>query len=287
MIPRIKEHDMELVFNTPLKGNLVLCTDLHASDALQRYAGLYKFIWVRRGTLSLEVDHVPVRLCEGEIVPLSPLHRLENPKVEGEYLALLFDSNFYCIFGHDSEVSCNGFLFNGTTEVMRLEPDEQQAETLIRVVEELRREYAVEDGLREEMLRMQLKRFIILCTRIARSKFTADGEGERSFDIVRQFYVLVDTHFRTHRRVQDYAGMLHRSPKTLSNLFAAYGKPSPLSVIHDRLNAEARRLLLYTPKTAKEIAYLLGYEDTAAFSRFFSKMNGESITAFRRREKRE
>ena len=59
------------------------------------------------------------------------------------------------------------------------------------------------------------------------------------------------------------------------------------SVCHDRVNAEARRLLLYTPKSAKEIAYLLGYEDTAAFSRFFAKMNGESITGFRQREKRE
>ncbi len=52
-----------------------------------------------------------------------------------------------------------------------------------------------------------------------------------------------------------------------------------------RVNAEARRLLLYTTKSAKEIAYLLGYEDTAAFSRFFAKMNGESITGFRQREK--
>ena len=46
-------------------------------------------------------------------------------------------------------------------------------------------------------------------------------------------------------------------------------------------------VMLYTTKSAKEIAYLLGYEDTAAFSRFFAKMNGESITGFRQREKRE
>lgn len=85
--------------------------------------------------------------------------------------------------------------------------------------------------------------------------------------------------------MQDYAGLLHRSPKTLANLFASCGQPSPLNIIHDRVNAEARRLLLYTPKSAKEIAYLLGYEDTAAFSRFFAKMNGESITGFRQREK--
>ena len=85
--------------------------------------------------------------------------------------------------------------------------------------------------------------------------------------------------------MQDYAGLLHRSPKTLANLFASCGQPSPLNIIHDRVNAEARRLLLYTTKSAKEIAYLLGYEDTAAFSRFFAKMNGESITGFRSAKK--
>ena len=134
---------------------------------------------------------------------------------------------------------------------------------------------------------MQLKRFIIVCTRAAREHFGVDGPREQLFDTVRRFHVLVDEHFRTRRRVQDYAELLHRSPKTLSNLFAACGRPSPLSVIHDRVNAEARRLLLYTDKSAKEVAYLLGYEDTAAFSRFFAKMNGESITGFRRRTQRE
>ena len=142
-------------------------------------------------------------------------------------------------------------------------------------------------ALREEMLRMQLKRFIIICTRIAREHFSVGADREKLFDTVRRYYVLVDEHFRTKKRVQDYAGLLHRSPKTLANLFASCGQPSPLNIIHDRVNAEARRLLLYTPKSAKEIAYLLGYEDTAAFSRFFAKMNGESITGFRQREKRE
>lgn len=266
---------MDIAFSTPLKGNLVLCRDL------------YKFLWVRQGALSLEVDHVPMRLEAGEIVSLTPLHHVGSLRADGDCLSLLFDSNFYCIFGHDGEVSCNGLLFNGSSEPLRLALSAQRQEALGRIVDELCAEYEVNDGLREEMLRMQLKRFIIVCTRAAREHFGVDGPQEQLFDIVRRFYVLVDEHFRTRRRVQDYAELLHRSPKTLSNLFAACGRPSPLSVIHDRVNAEARRLLLYTDKSAKEVAYLLGYEDTAAFSRFFAKMNGESITGFRRRTQRE
>lgn len=48
-----------------------------------------------------------------------------------------------------------------------------------------------------------------------------------------------------------------------------------------------KRLLLYTDKSAKEIGELLGFEEVSAFSRFFRKMTAESITDYRRREKRE
>lgn len=277
---------MDLAFSTPLKGNLVLCGD-YRREEFRRRGSLYKFVWVRRGSLTLEVDHLPMELHAGEVVPLSPLHGLEVTRVDGEYLILAFDSNFYCIFGHDGEVSCSGLLFNGSSEVLRLELSESRAAALQQAVDDLRAEYEVADGLREEMLRMQLKRFIIICTRAARERFSVDIAREKLFDIVRRYYVLVDEHFRTRKQVRDYADLLHRSPKTLANLFAAYGQPSPLSIIRNRVNAEARRLMLYTPKSAKEIAYLLGYEDAAAFSRFFAKMNGESITEFRSREKRE
>ena len=74
------------------------------------------------------------------------------------------------------------------------------------------------------------------------------------FDIIRQFYVLVDNHFKEKKQVQDYAEMLYRSPKTLSNLFSLYGLNSPLRIIHERVDAEARRLLLYTSKTPRKSA---------------------------------
>jgi len=202
-------------------------------------------------------------------------------------LTLLFNSNFYCIFGHDNEVSCNGFLFNGTSNVMQLKLSESQVASLRDITDSLTSEYAIKDNLQEEMLRILLKRFIILCTRIAREKFSVSPEREKAFDMVRQFYVLVDNHFKEKKMVQDYANMLHRSPKTLSNLFTTCGLPSPLRIIHERIEAEAKRLLLYSQKSAKEITEILGFEDQATFSRFFKKMTGESVSEYRKREKQE
>ena len=99
--------------------------------------------------------------------------------------------------------------------------------------------------------------------------------------------MLVDTHFKEKKQVQDYAELLFRSPKTISNLFSEYGLPSPLKVIHDRVVSEAKRLLLYTNKSAKEIGIILGFEDIATFSRFFKKMAKESISEYRKKEKQE
>ncbi len=64
------------------------------------------------------------------------------------------------------------------------------------------------------------------------------GEG-KTFDIIRSITDQVDRHFKEKKQVQDYAEILRRSPKTLSNLFSTCGLPSPLRVIHDRIEAES------------------------------------------------
>lgn len=278
---------MDYQLNTRLNGNIAMTSSYHERASLQRDKTLYKFIWVQSGTLTLEIDHIPMRLEKDEIVTLTPLHHLEVKEVDGEYLTFVFNSNFYCIYGHDNEVSCNGFLFYGSSQVMRLALSAGQSSNLHDIVRIFRQESVIHDNLQEEMLQIVLKRFIITCTRIARQRFGVGQEKEKTFDIIRQYYVLVDRHFKEKKQVQDYADILCRSPKTLSNLFSTCGLPSPLRVIHDRIEAEAMRLLLYTHKSAKEISSILGFEDLSAFSRFFKKMTGESVSDYRKRVKRE
>lgn len=268
-------------YNTKLKGKLVLTDSYHTDKALQKEKSLYKFIWVRNGNITLEIDHQEVILVPNEVISLSNLQHLEFKSIDGDYLTLLFNSNFYCIYGNDHEVSCSGFLFNGSSHVIRFVLDDTEQQLLNDITDTLSKEFCVSDNLQEEMLRIQLKRFIIQSTRIARRRLNITQEKEYSFEIIRQFFILVDTHYREKKQVQDYADMLHKSPKTLSNIFSACKLPSPLRVIHERVEAEAKRLLLYSNKSSKEIADLLGFEDQSSFSRFFKNMTGQSTVQFR------
>ena len=260
---------------------LALTTSYHTEKSLQKEKSLYKFIWVRKGSITLEIDHQEVILAENEVISLSNLQHLEFLSIDGEYLTVLFNSNFYCIYGNDHEVSCSGFLFNGSSHVVRFMLNESERRSMEDVVGLLDREFTVSDNLQEEMLRILLKRFIIQSTRIARQRLNITQEKEYSFEIIRQYYNLVDEHFRTKKQVQDYADLFHKSPKTLANIFASCKLPSPLRVIHERVEAEAKRLLLYSNKSSKEIADILGFEDQSSFSRFFKNMTGESPVQYR------
>ena len=71
------------------------------------------------------------------------------------------DGDFYCIYGHDSEVSCNGFLYNGPSHVMHLKLSPSQSARLDSIVDIFRGKCGIQDNLQEEMLRIILKRFAV------------------------------------------------------------------------------------------------------------------------------
>ena len=98
-------------YHTKLKGTLALTDSYLTEKALQKEKGLYKFIWVRNGNITVEIDHQEMVLTQDEVISLTHLQHLEFKSIDGEYLTLLFNSNFYCIYGNDHEVSCSGFLF--------------------------------------------------------------------------------------------------------------------------------------------------------------------------------
>ena len=47
---------MEYHLSTKLNGNIAMTSCFHENSFLQRDGSLYKFIWVRHGTLDVEVD---------------------------------------------------------------------------------------------------------------------------------------------------------------------------------------------------------------------------------------
>ncbi|MFW2376231.1 MAG: helix-turn-helix domain-containing protein [Cellulophaga baltica] len=240
------------------------------------------FLWNRNSTaLELTIDDATILLQPNQIVTTTYLHHVSFIKTELPLTSFLFNREFYCIADHDSEVSCNGILFFGTQDLPVItipEAQEKKFETLYEIFQD---EFNTPDKIQGDMLQMLLKRLIIICTRLAKDQLILKDFDNEQVDVIRKFNVLVDTHYKTKRKVADYADLLFKSPKTLSNLFAKYNQKSPQQIILERITLEAKRLMQYTDKQNQEIAFELGFNDSAHFSSFFKKMTRFSPTQYR------
>lgn len=266
-------------------GSEFLAAD--GADAIRqigRTVNHLKFVWNRGPeTAAVQVDDMAVSLLPGHMLCSTYVQRLGigSTGTEAGLRLLAFSRAFYCIHTNDKEVSCNGLLFFGSDYTPVITVDEAEELRLNTLWEVLGEEFGTVDRNQDEMLRILLKRFIIRATRLARRQLVKTELPAAQLDLLRAFNVLVEEHFRSRRQVADYAALLHRSPKTITNLFSLHSGKSPLQIIHDRIALEARRLLLYTGKSSKEIAHDLGFEDPAQFSRFFKKQMGVTAQAFR------
>lgn len=232
-------------------------------------------------SVHFQVDGIPVTLQPNELTTVTFFHKVIFEKLAEQLTVFSFNREFYCIYDHDSEVSCNGIIFFGPHELVNIKLDETYQRKFRLLLEVFKDEFTTSDNIQGEMLLMLLKRLIILCTRLAKQQRSLEQLPTAQLDIVREFNYLVDFHFRKAKTVKEYAEMLHRSPKTLANIFAKSGQKTPLQLIHQRIVLEARRLLIYTDKTANEIAYELGFPEPATFFKLFKKQVHQSPQKFR------
>ncbi|WP_020567681.1 AraC family transcriptional regulator [Neolewinella persica] len=254
--------------------------NLHREAFAEDASYMLTIAWNRGATQTCWVDDVAHQVPANGLILLidQQTYRFERPE---NITAWGFNREFYCVIDHDAEVSCVGFIFYGFPSPMVLEADEKTMKKMELLLPVFADEFTTPDNIQGEMLRMLLKRLIIIITRAAKVQLLPEDTIAPEYDLSRQYSLLVEKHFREHHQVADYASMLFKSPKTLSNLFKKLGQKTPLQLIHERLALEGRRLLLYTDKPVGEIADELGFLESGHFSRLFKRVTGESPSGVR------
>ena len=234
--------------------------------------------WNRGPDQVITIDNYPYTFPANTVHCLMTSENFHFERPEN-IVAWQFSREFYCIVDHDKEARCVGFIFYGPPQKMFIQLSEHDYKHFDMTLEMLKEEFENPDHIQGEMMQVLLKRLIIIITRLAKIQYINENElpGDK-LDIIRKYNFLVETHYKKEHQVSFYADQLFKSPKTLSNLFALYNHKSPVLIIQERLAMEAKRLFLYTDKTAKEIAYELGFENAGHFGKFFKRMTGQSVT---------
>lgn len=241
----------------------------------------YTIYWIQEGKGTYNIDFEHYTFTDNVLFFLSPgqVFTVDSEQIKTAY-KLTFVRDFYCIQTHDQEVACNGILFNNIYETPFVKPCAKDTVKLNLILENLIEEFQQNETAQYDMLQAYLKQFIISSVRIKKENHVIKEDTETR--LFKDFSLLVEQNFKTMHSVTEYAKRLALSPKSISKHFQKLGSKTPSEFIKNRILLEAKRLLIYTDKTVKEIAFELGFNDPAYFTRFFTKAISKSPLQFKK-----
>ena len=172
-------------------------------------------------------------------------------------------------------------MFNDLADAAPLRLTAPQAREIVPIIEEIVRE--CHTAATDYRLVMQAYLHVLLAR--ARRLLPAAGEApqaSRAALLVRQFSELLAQRTGPYQTVREYSQRLGVTPSHLAETVKAATGRTPGQIIRGAQAVEAKRLLLHTDKNVAQIAYELGFKDTAYFGRFFKREVGVTPGGFRR-----
>jgi AraC family transcriptional activator of pobA len=146
-------------------------------------------------------------------------------------------------------------------------------------MEQIFTEFAGRRFGRAHVLRALSAALIGFIARELASKSRASGAANS--ELFRRFEVLIERHHLERWSVSDYAEALSMTAAHLNRVTRAATGDTASHLILNRMIREARRNLVYTNLPVSTIAYTLGFDDPAYFSRIYTAATGLSPRAFR------
>jgi AraC-like DNA-binding protein len=246
-------------------------------DHLQRN-NYFSLIWVTEGQGKLLANFTEYDFAGNVLFAFSPyqpyMFSTDKP-LKG--IAICFHSEFFCIYQHHKEISCNGVLYNNIYQPPFIQVDESAGKIFAMLCDQIRTEMQNPALAQYELLVSYLKIFLINAARLKKDQHPAETEiitDQKEPFILQKLKDAIEANFKSSHSPADYAKLLYISPKALARITKAHFNKTLSSLISERIIIEAKRELYLTNKTVKEIAYELGYDDEYYFSRFF-KVNSD------------
>ena len=123
------------------------------------------------------------------------------------------------------------------------------------------------------ILESYLISFLLNIKKIQQETFSIDGINQERIMIL---YKLIEENFAREHRATFYAQNLNLTSHQINRILQVHLGKTVTGLIHDRLILETKRQIILSNKSMKEIAYALGFDDPAYFSRFVKKQTGSS-----------
>ncbi len=258
--------------------NIEFFLDKYSNEMFR--AGAFFYILVETGTAEFVIDCHSYIIGKGDMLLVAPRMSIELMKKSSDFgtCGLCMEPFFFDSLSIGNYVYKQLYNSSHTTYVLRLEDSDTGH---IRKTLDLMSHYLTSDHPAE--MAGSLVNFLLLqITEIFHSQNVHPaGRVRRSDALFRLFRKLLAENYRKEHELQFYADSLHVSQTYLSRVIRQVSGKTVNNYIAEALYTDARRLLVFTDLTVKEISEQLGFSDQSSFGKFFKKKSETSPANFR------
>jgi AraC family transcriptional activator of pobA len=259
--------------------------DWHIQSHTHR--GLFQILFLLGGHVRAEIDS-GLWECQGPValtIHPSVVHGFDFSKeAQGFVLtvdqSLLFDDKL----GVDAALFSTIFVEPLAIALTAVDESRQRIEALLK---QLMTESSWPRAGHTLMLEWLARSVLLLLVRLHSDHRSADRTGRHDFELFSRFRVLVEEHYKEQWQVGRFAQHLRVTESRLNRLCIRLTGKSAFDMMQHRLMLEARRKLTYVPSAVASIAYELGFQDPAYFSRTFKRHTGLTPKEFRQQTRSE
>lgn len=241
----------------------------------------YEIVLIESGESVQTVDFTPIKMVEGQMLFIGRNQVVTfDTSLSYSGKIILFTDIFFNRCDCEIRLLRQINLFNPFTVNTPISISEK-LKTLFGLMEQ--EFHFTHDTFQADLIHNLLNAFLIESARQSLQK--ANPLKNQNYSTALQFAELVEQHYRSLRKVNDYLDLIGITAKPLSKALQATIGKTPKQYIDDRILLEAKRLLVYSNETIKEITFMLGFEEPTNFSKFFREQTGLSPAEFKRKIK--
>lgn len=239
----------------------------------QRY-DFHQIIWFvkTKGDNLYSIDFNKYTISDNQIVIIYP-RQIERVDLKGKE-GFLFAINNDVFFEINQKI--NSDYLNGYFSNVFISLDKKRTLTLNHIQNLIIEEY--NDQNRSVLMESYLQSFLFHIASFNENKILSNN---RNVVLFVEFVKLTDNNFIRNRDVVFYAKELNISEKKLNEVCKALSGKTTKQFIQERLILEIKKEIKLGTKNLKEIAFELGFNESAYLTRFFKQQTSISPSEFK------
>lgn len=254
----------------------------HNTIAIPHRDNFYNIFWYQKGTANHLVDFKPIKVKPNSILFVNKNRvQMLDPKGGYDGKFLLFTDNFFDQYPDDIKYLKKNILFNDLLEepVINIKNNSPIISIFNDIEAELLRP---KDAVQYALLHNLLHNLLLLAERERRKTgFNEIRKGE-DLDYTILFKNLLEDNYKTTKLVTGYAGLMSVSEKKLNKATTTTLGKNAKELIDERIVLEAKRMLVHTNNSIKEIGFDLGFDEPTNFIKYFRKHESKTPIEFRK-----